>query len=117
MKGRIAALMLSAAVPLVIACSGCGRQATLPPGTKVQTGPQTTIGTTPQQTAGGPARTEQSQGGDVSYEDYCIEKQFAKATQGMSQQETANYENGVIREAIARGQDPRTILTERGFSC
>jgi hypothetical protein len=116
-KGRIAALMLSAAVLLVIACSGCGRQAILPPGTKVQTGPHTTIGTTLQQTAGSPARTEQSQGGYVSYEDYCIEEQFAKATQGMSQQEATDYETGVIREAMARGLDPRTILDERGFTC
>lgn len=117
MKGRMAALVLSTAVLLVIACSGCGRQAILPPGTKVQTGPHTTIGTTPQQTAGGSARTEQSQGGYVSYEDYCIEKQFAQATQGMSQQEATAYETGVIREAVARGLDPRTILDERGFPC
>lgn len=52
-----------------------------------------------------------------SYANYCIEKQFAEATQGLDPQQASNYETGVISEAVARAVDPRTILAERGFPC
>lgn len=114
MKLRIVSFMLSVSLLLFAGCSGGGPKAN-PPETTARTG--TTAKTTPGETTGASKQAGQSQGKGVSNEDYCIEKQFAESTQGMSQQEAANYETGVINEAVQRGVDPRTVLSERGFLC
>jgi hypothetical protein len=111
---RIVSLMLSMSLLLLAGCSGGGQKANSPE-TTARTG--TTVKITPGETTGAPKQSGQAQGKGASQEDYCIEKQFAESTQGMSQQEAANYETGIINEAVQRGVDPRTILNERGFLC
>jgi hypothetical protein len=78
-----------------------------------RTGSETTV----EETASTPGSTGQSQGEEANYEAYCVQKQFAEATQGMDRQQAIDYDTGVVSEAVARGLDPRTILTERGFPC
>ena len=62
-------------------------------------------------------RTVQSQSASTIYANYCIEKQFAEATRDMNPQQDTDYKTGIINEAVARGVDPRTVLSERGFPC
>jgi hypothetical protein len=69
-------------------------------------------GTTP-----GPGQAGRQQNDPASYEDFCIEKQFAEATRYMSSQETTDYETQIVDEAVARGLDPQAVLAERGFYC
>ena len=64
-----------------------------------------------------PRRRVQSQSASTVYANYCIEKQFAEATRGMNPQQDTDYKTGIINEAVARGVDPRTVLSERGFPC
>jgi hypothetical protein len=103
---------------LLLAGCGEGEWGANPPETPSMQGkPVTTMGTIAEIKPGTPGQTGRFQGKTVAEEDYCIEKQFAEATQGMSQQDAADYETGVISEAMARGLDPRTVLAERGFGC
>jgi cytoskeletal protein RodZ len=76
-----------------------------------------TMESTAQETTSAPVRSGQTQTKSISYANYCIEKQFAEATQGMDQQQAIDYETGVINESVVRGVDPRTVLSERGFPC
>jgi hypothetical protein len=64
-----------------------------------------------------PGRTVQSQSASTTYANYCIEKQFVEATRGMTPQQDTDYKTEIINEAVARGVDPRTVLSERGFPC
>jgi hypothetical protein len=70
-----------------------------------------------EETTSVPRPTVQSQSASTIYANYCIEKQFAEATQGMNPQQDTDYKTGIINEAVARGVDPRTVLSERGFPC
>ncbi len=95
--------------------SGEGRQEARPETTRIE--PENAVGTTAEETTSASGPTGQAQGGSTSYANYCIEKQFAVATRGMSGQQAIDYESAIISEAVARGVDPRTVLTERGFPC
>lgn len=118
MTRRIVSLVLVASLLLLIAgCSG-GGQGSNPPETSSARGKTVAMAkTTAEKATGAPGQTGQPRSGATNEEDYCIEKQFAEATQGMSQQEAGDYETGVINEAVRRGLDPRTVLAERGFVC
>ena len=70
-----------------------------------------------EKTTSAPGRTVQSQSASTIYANYCIEKQFTEATRGMNPQQDTDYKTGIINEAVARGVDPRTVLSERGFPC
>jgi hypothetical protein len=70
-----------------------------------------------EKTTSAPGRTVQSQSASTIYANYCIEKQFAEATRGMTPQQDTDYKTEIINEAVARGVDPRTVLSERGFPC
>ena len=70
-----------------------------------------------EETTSAPGRTVQSQSASTTYANYCIEKQFAEATRGMTPQQDTDYKTEIINEAVARGVDPRTVLSERGFPC
>jgi hypothetical protein len=78
---------------------------------------EATMEGTAEETTSVPERPSQTQAERISYTNYCIEKQFADATQGMDQQQAIDYQTGIISEAVARGVDPRTVLSERGFPC
>lgn len=97
--------------------SGEGRQEARPETTRIE--PENAVGTTAEETTSTSRRAGQAQDETTSYANYCIEKQFATATQslGLGPQQATDYETGVISEAVARGVDPRTVLTERGFPC
>ena len=98
--------------------SGGGGQEVNRPEATARIESKNTMGTTAQETTSAPRQVGYSQGeGALSYENYCIEKQFAEATLGLDPQQTRDYETGVISEAVTRGVDPRTVLTERGFPC
>jgi hypothetical protein len=80
--------------------------------------PENTVETTSEETTSATRLSGQSRSDDAfSYENYCIEKQFAEVTQGMEPQQAVDYETEVISEAVTRGVDPRTVLTGRGFPC
>jgi hypothetical protein len=97
---------------------GGGKQEVNRPETMARIEPESTTETTAEETASAARRIGQPQGkGDFSYGNYCIEKQFTEATSGLDPQSAIDYEAAVIREAVARGVDPRTILAERGFPC
>ena len=78
---------------------------------------ETTMEGTAEETTSTPERSGRTQAERISYTNYCIEKQFADATQGMDQQQAIDYQTGIISESVARGVDPRTVLSERGFPC
>jgi hypothetical protein len=109
---RIVSLVLAVSLLLLVGCGGGGREAS-PRISSAQEKPATTV----EKATGMPRQTGGYQGKTTADEDYCIEKQFAEATQGMSPQEAADYETGIINEAVQRGLDPRTVLAERGFVC
>ena len=97
---------------------GGGGQEVNRPETTARIEPENTMATTAEETTGVSSPIGRSQGeGAPSYENYCIEKQFAEATRGMDGQQAIDYESAIISEAVARGVDPRTVLTERGFPC
>ena len=115
---RIMSLVMVASLFLLLAGCGGGGQGSNPPETSFAQGKTVVMArTTAEKATGVPGQTRQRQSGATNEEDYCIEKQFAEATQGMSQPEAGDYETGVISEAVERGLDPRTVLAERGFVC
>jgi hypothetical protein len=80
--------------------------------------PENTVEPATEGTTSASRRTGQSQDATAdTYANYCIDKQFAEATQNLSPPQATGYETGVINEAVARGVDPRTVLAERGFPC
>lgn len=118
MARRILSLVLVTTLLLLIAgCGGVGQGSNAPQASSASGKTVAMVKTTPEKAVGTPGQTKQHQSGGTNEEDYCIEKQFAQATQGMSQQEAGDYETGVISEAVQRGLDPRTVLAERGFVC
>src|SRR5215207_9646661 len=110
----IALLMLGGTFVWLVSGEG-GQEVNRPEPTRIE--PKNTMGTTAGETTSASRQAGQAQDGPVSYANYCIEKQFAEATRSLNPQQAADYETGVISEAVARGADPRTILTERGFPC
>ena len=76
------------------------------------------VETTSEETTSTPEQTVQPQTASLADErTYCLEKQFAEATQNLSPAQANDYESAIISEAVARGVDPRNVLTERGFPC
>lgn len=110
-RGIVLAVLLVSLI--LLAGCGSGQEANTPETSTAQGEPVSKA----KETTKVSGQIEQRQGGTITYEDYCIEKQFAEATRGMSQQEAGDYETQVVNEAVARGLDPRTVLAERGFSC
>jgi hypothetical protein len=96
---------------------GSNEQAAKLPQATAHATAEPTMESTAQETTSAPVRSGQTQTKSISYANYCIEKQFAEATQGMDQQQAIDYETGVINESVVRGVDPRTVLSERGFPC
>ena len=96
---------------------GSNEQAAKLPEATAHIAPESTVESAPEETTTVSGRSGQVQSQDTSYANYCIEKQFADATQGMDQQQAIDYETGIIDEAVVRGADPRTVLSERGFPC
>jgi hypothetical protein len=110
----IALVVLGGAFVWLVGDGGGGQEVNRPE----TTAPIEPGGSTTEETTSASGRTGQSQGeGSLSYGNYCIEKQFAEATSGLGSQQAIDYEAGVISEAVARGVDPRTVLSERGFPC
>jgi cytoskeletal protein RodZ len=75
------------------------------------------VETTSEETTSTPEQTVQQTASVADERTYCLEKQFAEATQNLSPAQANDYESAIISEAVARGVDPRTVLTERGFPC
>ena len=110
-------------IALVVLGSTCvwlvgGGQEANQPETIAHVEPENTVEPAAEGTTSASRRTGQSQDATAgSYANYCIDKQFAEATQNLSPQQATGYETGLISEAVAQGVDPRTVLAERGFPC
>ena len=110
----LAFVALGGAFVWLVGYGGGEQEVSLPEVTTRVASVETTAG----ETTSTPKQTVQPQTASAAEErDYCIEKQFAEATQGMTPAQATDYEGAIIGEAVARGVDPRTVLTERGFPC